>query len=326
MNGSEHLTENQLNDYFGDTLDKNTKHEIGRHLLQCDFCLKRMPKPSPEQFWAALMTDGAEDESTVEKTGLAKKLEAIIQVLKQPKVLVWSAGALVLCLIFTAFFRLNAVKSFETEREIAENFGSKNAQSIPDEIGSDKIDGTSAFPNSESDISLSADSTRKISNRDLPVTRHKVPKQNPKLASGNNFETKPQKNLPDNETVNISSTRGGNLPKCSDQLSIGAAVEMQDKTIVLKWKEVPNAVKYHLYVSDDEEILVDEFETERETSYVLKKPLDPLKTYKWKVIVTLENGNTVIGDSRNFTMKDFQTKQKKLEKKRNSEIRCSAEG
>ena len=53
-----------------------------------------MPKPTPEQFWAALMTDGAEDESTVEKTGLAKKLEAVVQVLKQPKVLVWSAGAL----------------------------------------------------------------------------------------------------------------------------------------------------------------------------------------------------------------------------------------
>ena len=130
--------------------------------------------------------------------------------------------------------------------------------------------------------------------------------------------------MPDNKTVNISSTRGGNLPKCSDQLSIGAAVEMQDKTIVLKWKEVPNAAKYHLYVSDDEEILVDEFETERETSYVLKKSLEWQKTYQWKVIVTLENGNTVVGDSREFTFENLRLNQNKSEKKGNSETRCSA--
>ncbi len=88
------------------------------------------------------------------------------------------------------------------------------------------------------------------------------------------------------------------------------------------WKKLPKATKYHLYVSDDDEILIDEYETEQETAYVLKKSLDPVKTYHWKVVITLEDGSTVIGDSQKFTIKNFQQNQKKLERKEKSDNRC----
>ncbi|NJM52122.1 MAG: hypothetical protein HC846_01255 [Blastocatellia bacterium] len=83
-------------------------------------------------------------------------------------------------------------------------------------------------------------------------------------------------------------------------------------------------MKYHLYISDDDEILIDEYETETETTFVLNKKLDQLKTYKWKIIITLENGQTIPGPSNKFTVKDFQTKQMKSEKTRNTDVRCSA--
>jgi hypothetical protein len=74
MNRSEHLTENQLDDYFGNSvLAQGARHEIGRHLLQCDFCLKRLPQPTTEHFWAALMTDENADDAFDERESLAAR-------------------------------------------------------------------------------------------------------------------------------------------------------------------------------------------------------------------------------------------------------------
>ena len=56
--------------------------------------------------------------------------------------------------------------------------------------------------------------------------------------------------------------------------------------VVLKWKKVDGATGYHVYISDDDEILVDEYETDQ-TSYVFKKPLDPEKNYIWKMVIEL---------------------------------------
>ena len=92
---------------------------------------------------------------------------------------------------------------------------------------------------------------------------------------------------------------------------------------MLRWKKFPDAAKYNLYISDDEEILIDEYETQNNTSYVLNKPLDPAKTYSWKILVTLENGETVIGASRKFTVKDFQMNEESLQNKSKSDIRCA---
>ena len=93
---------------------------------------------------------------------------------------------------------------------------------------------------------------------------------------------------------------------------------------VFKWKKVQNAAKYHLYISDEDEILIDEYETEAETTFVLKKRLNPLKTYMWKIIVTLENGKKMIGTSQKFTVRNFQTNQNRFEKRKDSVVRCSA--
>ncbi len=104
MNRSEHLTENQLSDYFGNAaLDKEAKHRIGRHLLQCDFCLKRLPQPTAEQFWAALMTDEA-DDSPDERTTLAARLNSIVQSLKHPKVFAIERGGVGSFNIFLGFY------------------------------------------------------------------------------------------------------------------------------------------------------------------------------------------------------------------------------
>ena len=152
----------------------------------------------------------------------------------------------------------------------------------------------------------------------------KLDSPKPKISQNNPGQDSKKPSLKQtNETV--SATRGVSA-KCGENQPIRIEFSADKENFVFKWKAVPKAAKYHLYISDDEEILIDEFETQNETSFVLKKTLDPAKTYKWKIIVTLENGQQVVGDSQKFTMKDFQINQKKSEMKRSSETRCSANG
>lgn len=340
MNTGEHLTENQLTEYFGGALERGVKHAVGRHLLQCDFCLKRLPQPTLEQFMAALMTDNeSEDDSPDEKTASAAAwLGSIAESLKQPKILVFGAvGALAVCLLFTAFFWINSAQSSLAEREVAENFEVKEKQTVPTLNGgnqntspalassnggdlsspSQKVE--SKLPISGNDKVGSRSSSRNVSGQNLPIASNEQPK------AVSNIAIK-KSDVSDSTKTNVSSTRGGSasLPKCSDLQPLDLATGMSNEAILLKWKKVPNAAKYHIYVSDDDEILVDEFETDQETSYALKKPLAPQKTYQWKVVVTLEDGKTIIGDSQKFTVKDLQSNQKKPGRKESSIVRCSA--
>lgn len=320
MNRSKHLTDYQLADYFGDALEHAAKHAIGRHLLQCDFCLKRLPQPTPEQFMAALMTENETDEDSRDEKTISR-LGFIADLVRQPKIFALSAGALAVCLVFSAFIWLSAAKSSDTETELAKNF--ETTQSIEQVINSNKTENSSAFPIPESDDHSSPVSARTTPNRDLLATKQIKPKQILKTALQNDSNIKTQAKLLDENKANISSTRGGTSAKCSELPPIDLAVGMSNETVILKWKKIPNAAKYHLYVSDDEEILVDEYETEQETTYALKKSLDAAKTYKWKVVVTMEDGNTIIGDSQKFTIKSLQLNRSKSEKKEKPQIRCS---
>jgi hypothetical protein len=115
----------------------------------------------------------------------------------------------------------------------------------------------------------------------------------------------------------------GNSNRCeSRSLSEPELDVAEDKAVVFRWKKVPQAAKYKFYISDDNEILIEEFETARETSFVPTKPLDPAKKYTRKLIVTLENGNTVIGESRQFTIKDLRIKSYKTDHPRRTDFRC----
>jgi hypothetical protein len=319
MNRSEHLTDNQLTDYFGSAAaDKEAKYRIGRHLLQCDFCLKKLPQPTTEQFWAALMTDEA-DDSLDERTLLAERLNSIFQSLKNPKAFALSAAALAILIFLSAFIWLNAARS--SEPEVAQNF--EPVQSVFNQSSDEKINSPSTLSVVESRKPSSPAKMRTLSKSNSPVTND-TSKYNLKSASLSDFEPKTSVKSANSEKATISSTRGSSvdLPKCVGADVVEMTTDSKSEVVTLKWKKLPKAAKYHLYVSDDDEILVDEYETGQETSYVLKKPLDPVKTYQWKVVITLEDGSTVIGDSQKFTIKNFQSNPKKSERKEKSDIRC----
>lgn len=56
-----HLTQEQLMTYHSMPHNNEETHEIGRHLLICKDCLKKLPLPTREQFLKAVFGDGTDE-------------------------------------------------------------------------------------------------------------------------------------------------------------------------------------------------------------------------------------------------------------------------
>lgn len=320
MRSFDHLTRQQLSDYSMRSIGEKPLHEIGKHLLGCEACRAELRPPTPAQFLNALMYEAtSENRDLVEDKshGLFETLKALIYPLRQKRILVL-AGAALLVLLGTSFLLLlNRSEQPTIDTEIAQSFETEGPESkfrgdgIIEPVQKETNDGGPR----------SADPRLTDSNKGLePLNRNRLAL---KTSLPNRPGNKAKGKLPRAGSENVSPSRGV-ISRCSDQRSIGIEFTASRGTVVLKWEKVPKAVKYHLYISDDEEILVDEYETTQETSYVLKKTLYKGKIYKWKVVIELENGRTLIGVSQKFTSKDFQPNQKGIVKRLNTEIRCSS--
>jgi hypothetical protein len=312
MTNFKHLTQFELSAYHSDSLEKTERHEIGKHLLICPDCRKSLPLPSVEKLWSAIMT-----ESDIEDTPSKEESEVlpisifptITLFLKSQSGLVWSCAALLIIFSFSFLLWLNAANS-----------GREVAQTFDNESGSE-LNFLPPSPTIESQT-LSNNSNRLVISQTPKPLKADVPK--PKASQNTLSQNVIKPNLKQSKEI-ISATRGGSAI-CKEEKNVDLEFSSDKENFVFKWKKIPNAAKYHLYISDDEEILIDEYETSDETTFVLKKQLDPLKTYQWKIIITLENGQTVAGPSSKFTVKDFQTNQAKPEKKKDTSIRCSVNG
>lgn len=324
MKEREHLTKNQIIGYRAGTFDARRKREIGKHLLKCESCRRQLPPPTFDDFWNAVMSERESEQTSASEESEQSRQSGFSAF---PKIfgrrgggLAWSGAALTILFSFAFLLWLNAGKEWNQENEIAQIFNTNATESNPTQIESGEQILTPKNSSNDNQISLSG------SNR--PV----IPKSQQQSARQNNSNSLVRENASPNSARvtkkdapgNISTTRGGGLPAdCGGETPVETEIGLSGEAVTLSWRKVPNAVKYHLYISDDEEILIDEYETERETSYTLKKPLDAAKTYRWKVVVTTEDGKTIAGDSQKFTVKSLPSKRGKSAKKEKSLVRCS---
>lgn len=306
MTNFKHLSQSELLAYSLGSLEKGVSQRLGKHLLHCVECRKLLPMPSVERFSAIVMTD-AETIDVPQKEEAEGFLSSLVSFLKFESVFVLGAG---LIIIFSFSFLL-WLNSADSSREVVQTFDTESGSEI-------NFPSPSQTPIVENSIS-STNLNRAAAVPTPKNTKLVSPKQE---SSQNNPAQKSQKTSLKKTNETVSSTRGI-TSKCGENQTIQIEFLSDRENFVFTWKAFPKAVKYHLYISDDEEILIDEFETESETSFKLKKTLDPMKSYKWKIIITLENGQKVVGDSRKFTLKDFQINQKRIETKKSSENRCS---
>lgn len=234
----------------------------------------------------------------------------LVELVGKPGVLAWGSGSMVVILSLTLLILFTISKESGSDSDIAKSV--ENSPIVSNRDNDEPKD--SVASNNENGNSLSRQPTRSADNDDSPGESTNRLRPGGRKFANTKSVTRARKN-------NVSLTRGS-LAKCG----IGRPFEMQlvphETDLVLRWNSVPNAAKYHVYVSDDDEILVDEFVTESGTSYILKKPLDPKKSYKWKIVITLENGQTLNVDAQIFSSRDVQSDQKIRRSKVRLETRC----
>lgn len=308
MTNFKHLTQIELSAYYNETLEKAERQKVKKHLLNCPDCRKRLPLPSVERFWTAIMTDSGTIDAPVKAETEISQISIFaryLSFLKLQSGYLWNGVLLVIIFSFSFLIWLSVANS-----------NSEVAGIINNEVTSE---GKSLLPISAPvvKVPIPPDSNRAVI---APIS--KQPKIDaPKQIPTRNKVVQKSERKALNKKDQISEIRGVST-KCSEDKGVELEFSSNKENFVFKWKKVPNAVKYHLYISDDDEILIDEYETETETTFILKKSLDPLKSYKWKIIVTLENGRTIIGTSQKFTIKNFQNYQVKSEKQKKSDVRC----
>lgn len=318
METAKHLTENQLLGFAAGLLEKSERGEIGVHLLGCADCRELLPLPTPQRFFASLMGEDVPEEKKTEKNSIIQKLfSAAYSAFIKPPVLVWSFSSLTVILGFSVFLWFAVFNGLKGEDEMARVVDSKVLELTSPET-SEQILPPGNISDDEMPV-FSNDSNLKAKDSKPSVSKTNLPKSELKLRRKN---SEPKRNGLVKEKENISLIRGGS-ENCGEENLVEMEFAAKNDAITFRWKKVENVVKYHLYVSDEDEILIDEYETQEDTSYVLQKSLDPAKTYKWKVIITLENGQTASGTSQKFTVKDLLQKQRKFTGKKNSGVRCS---
>lgn len=318
MNATEHLTRNQIAAFSDGSLAAAESHSVGRHLLRCLDCRSLLPLPDTKLFWAAVTTerDAGNDEvaSNDNLSRLQSLLKGLVDLLTNPRSLAWGMGLMVVAFGLTAFGLFLASNEQPLETEVARSFQTEEPESSPSNNGFE-------YPNIHNPVSV-AESKNPLDD----ATRDRVPASKGSLDARrkltSQFEDRGN-TWTGRSNRNISSTRGARQP-CSSGRQVEVELGFRESDIVLRWNPIPKAAKYHLYISDNNEILVDEFETERETSYILKKQLDPTKAYKWKIVITLESGQNLYIDAQKFSSKDYQSYNKGFRGKAKSNSRCLA--
>jgi len=273
-----------------------------------------LPIPDRAQVWTAITTEREVNE--IQRTVSSPSADRadskwFVGLFCKRNRLAWAGSMLLLAFSLAGLLIMSASNGENTENEVVRTFQLENP--IPAPNGNQATELNAGLPDSGTDSPVKGvNSVSK--DREGAKTRRKTDSRT--TAATDNRTTRGMNR-------SISPTRGSITP-----CAVGRTIEMElgshKSDLILRWRRVRNAAKYHLYVSDDNEILIDEFETDQDTSYVLKKPLDPSKAYKWKIVITLENGQVIVADSQKFTSEDIRSVQEKVSSKRQRSVtRCS---
>ena len=309
---NEHLSDEQLGGYYARAFSPDERLEIGRHLLGCDICLARLPAPTLEQMRGIVA--GAPRERVVGRRDARPAVVSLAAAARKFRIgyggLALKAAALVL-LAAVSYLLLVGMRGLDGEDlAVARSFedGPIEVEKIPpSKLEWQEKNVAVALPPFKENDTL-------VNSGKHPKNRERPPEK---------ARTAQKAKEPSPRALIVSSTRGGG-GGCSETEDLAAREAIgPQKEITLRWKKVPRAVNYHLYVSDDDEILVAEFETASETVYALKAPLQTGKTYHWKIAVTLENGETIYSDARKFRISGEMRIVPVAGRRRDAQVRCA---
>lgn len=252
--------------------------EVCRHLILCADCRRRADLPTVEVFRKIVISEtsssGTPSFNVTNRPGLLARL------LGGSKLrLSFAASSLVflatICLIAVSW-RRHDPRSIAGIDETMVALPALTETSDP-----------SNKPVEDSDHSQQRYS-RSLGQRDKSRSRNEESKD----------PTKPR----NTENLTVSKTRGnggsGRVQQpCTQAVEAGGAYSGEDGATVIRWSGLKGAIKWHLYVADDNEVLVEEFVSDQALSYTLKTTLKTDRAYVWRIVYTMTDGSNLGGPS-----------------------------
>lgn len=249
--------------------------EIGRHLLICKECRAKLPSVTTQEFRNCVL------DSEVVNNGKVKLPSRLFPNVRLPRLSVARAAVFAgFAILLLAGLYLVRVQDgwMDSEPIIAKNETTAvQLESVPPESRS-VIE--PPFVEPLQPISHGTEDKEEYSER----------RRAPKRISQSPGR-KPVGRAP---AIQTAETRGDENP-CSGGATVSLESNTNGKEIFLKWNPVKGATSYDIYISDLDENLIDHFESDSQTQYRSTVELEPERTYRWKLIITLSNGNKIVG-------------------------------
>lgn len=278
--------------------------EIGRHLLICKECRAKLPAVSSQEFLNCILDSENLPPSESEHS---RRLFDVTRFptlsIARATVFAGFAILLVVGVYFVADKTLNP-----TETTIARS--------------DDNARGTDFSPIPRGSVAVPNSGEQNQATAKDPVRSDAATKS----ASPKNNQGRIRRVAAKVPEIRNAETRGNENP-CSNGATINLESNSDGKEIVLKWNAVKRAASYAIYIADLDENLVDHFESKTQTYYRSNVILEPAKSYRWKLIITLKNGNRIVGPPQVLRLGATTTNssQSGVEKQRASvEMRCIA--
>lgn len=309
MNG-EHLHISEIALFRNGPLSKEEVREAARHLLICGDCRDLLPKPSPQEFLKSVLLEqdiGSENlkSSSSHSGGFFSFLNGFRPML-QPIAVAALLTIVTAGLSFLILFEPSASTDENLVASVEDNQLTGSDQTLP-------VPGHDIYQPSNS--ARIGDPTPETG---LAKRGQAIKTEKPK--------SKPRQNL--RSSIDVEAQTRSVEESCASNESMSLETSASDDGIRLTWNKVTNAARYSVYISDLEERLVDRFETDDQTSYVSGAKFERDVVYKWRLIITLKSGETVIGDSQKFSLNEMNGNKKSqrnspFHRRSASNIRCT---
>ncbi len=294
--------------------------ETLRHLLKCRDCRSLLPLPTTKELWRSVLEERGQAQTEDTNESLYSRIASISQLVGRigslPRLTRPTAVAAVLFLAIAGFSMLLMFgRIAKTDDGTMAQVGEKLPAPVSSGETPTRTD-VEAASNPDSSIESRVEAAKRSNS---PARKRQVDrKHTPERVNRNFSERAAIKSLKQSDTRGSGSS-------CGESSISRLEISSIESGIRVDWEKVTGAISYTLYLSDLDERLIDQFETESQTSYITTAILDPDTAYKWKLVIGLQGGRTLVATSRNFRLTDLKENGRSitLRRKTAASVRCT---
>lgn len=312
----DHFSKETISDYVGKKIKLDQRLAMNTYFTKCAVCAENLKKANPD-YISDFIKDSLAGNRTQEQIADTETAGWSFNLLIP-------AGALIILLALmlgTVWFSLSHTNIDEAKLEPADQAISiANLENVHPNNGSDNDNVRDRVTSQSNNISGSSSRAEKP----------KISRENAKNSDDiKQNQAKPVNNSGNKLSGNKLTVTSRSLDKNCETLPDLAITPrnevITDSQPVLKWKPMPDAVGYHVYLTDTKSNLIEEsaIENMTENSYKLKNKLELNKKYEWKLIAKMKDGKEIFGETTQFSVGEKAAKLPEAKPKTKiNDVRC----